>query len=29
MEYLQGLKRDDLPLTESDVRNIDKLRVPL
>ena len=27
MEYLQGLRRDDLPLIESDVRNIDKLRV--
>ncbi|MNV53717.1 hypothetical protein D3C71_1458750 [compost metagenome] len=27
MEYLQGLERDDLPLIESDVGNIDKLRV--
>lgn len=27
MEYLQGLERDDLPLIETDVGNIDKLRV--
>ena len=27
MEYLQGLARDELPLIESDVTNIDKLRV--
>lgn len=27
MEYLQGLQRDELPLIESDVGNIDKLRV--
>ncbi|WP_199226751.1 hypothetical protein [Acidovorax sp. HMWF029] len=27
MEYLQGLAWDELPLIESDVTNIDKLRV--
>lgn len=27
MEYLQGLQRDELPLFESDLGNIDKLRV--
>ena len=27
MEYLLGLHRDELPLLESDIRNIDKLRV--
>jgi hypothetical protein len=27
MEYLRGLERDDLPLIETDVGNIDKLRV--
>ena len=27
MEYLQGLARDELPLIESDVVNIDKPRV--
>lgn len=27
MEYLQGLAQDELPLIESDVVNIDKLRV--
>ncbi|MFY3384123.1 hypothetical protein ACOQFS_08285 [Paracidovorax sp. MALMAid1276] len=27
MEYLLGLHRDELPLFESDIRNIDKLRV--
>jgi hypothetical protein len=27
MEYLRGLERDALPLIESDVVNIDKLRV--
>lgn len=27
MEYLRELERDALPLIESDVRNIDKLRI--